>query len=472
MTFSSIHFVFLFLPFFLIAYYLIPKKWWRSAILFLGSLLFFVWADPPHIHWLLISILLNYFFGIIIDVFQARQKERFSKIFTILAVVCNLGILVFYKYSPFILANINSLVGAGINLRSPNIPLGISYLSFSGLAYVIDVHNKIEKAERNILKFGNFLIMFPKLLQGPITRIGQVRDDLLEKWLTNEEFTAGVRRFIVGLGKKVLLADNLAIVTNKVFSSDFNNIGADLAWVGIVAYSFQIFFDFSGYTDMAIGLGQLLGFHLPENFNYPYISRSITEFWRRWHMSLTSWFRTFLFIPLEFKRKKVKFFRQQSNILIVFLLTGLWHGASWNFVIWGGYFGVILALEATWLGKNLKKIPVFFQHFYSLALILVGWIFFKLNDFHLWTPFFKALFGANGFSNQVNLRSLNIVQFIPLLVISAVVSTPLLNKVEQKVRKSEIIGRILVIIFYSLIFVLSIAYILSNGYSSFLYAQF
>lgn len=351
-------------------------------------------------------------------------------------------------------------------------PLGISYFTFTGISYVTDIYHGVEKPEKSILRFSTYLVMFPKFIQGPITRFKDVRDSLLDPKIRIDNIVEGVRRFVIGLAKKVILADNMAIVANNVFGADYSTLGAGIAWYGLIAYALQIYFDFSGYTDMALGLGRLFGFSLPENFNYPYISRSIADFWRRWHISLTAWFRTYVFLPLEFARKKEKYFRQQSNLFIVFILTGLWHGASWNFVIWGGYFGLILVLESGKFGKWLKKIPRVFQHVYSLFLILLGWMFFRINAIGEWGSFIKALFGMNGWSGTTTLRSLNILMFYPIIILAIVFCAPFGKPLIKMHEKKPILTSIVMDIVIAGIFVLSVTFVLSNGFSSFLYAQF
>ena len=389
-----------------------------------------------------------------------------------MAVIVNILILCFYKYLGFFGEFIQTLTQIQIEINDQVLPLGISYFTFSGISYIIDIYQDVEKAEKNILRFSSYLIMFPKLLQGPITRFKELKNELLNPQFISEDVMQGVRRFIIGLTKKVILADSLSIAANKVFDADLTHIGASVAWYGLIAYTLEIYFDFSGYTDMAIGLGRIFGFKLPENFNFPYISRSITDFWRRWHLSLTSWFRNYLFIPLEFARKKEKHLRQQSNILIVFLLTGLWHGASLNFVLWGGYFGLILAIEASGFGKILKKVPKFIQHFYALILIMIGWIFFRITDIGEWGLFLKALFGANGWMDTVTLRTLNIVFYFPIIILAIVLSTPIFKTLEEKIALRAGIIRVLADIILIGIFIVVVGYILSNGYTSFMYAQF
>jgi alginate O-acetyltransferase complex protein AlgI len=314
--------------------------------------------------------------------------------------------------------------------------------------------------------------MFPKLVQGPITRFVQIKENLQAPKINPLETMEGVRRFIGGLAKKVILADSLSIATNEVFSANFNEIGAGLAWFGLIAYTLQIYLDFSGYTDMAIGVGQMFGFKLPENFNFPYISRSISDFWRRWHMTLGAWFRTYLFIPLEFARKKEKHFRQQSNLLIVFLLTGLWHGASLNFVFWGLYYGIILAVEASGFGKILKKAPKILQHSYALILVTIGWIFFRVTDIQEWGAFFGALAGANGWINNVTFRSLNILFYIPFLVPGILFVLPYCYKLGERIKTKG--GRALLglDIGYLLLFLITVTFILSKGFKTFMYVEF
>lgn len=472
MPFTSIHFLFIFLPVVLFLFYVLPHRHWRNAVLVISSLIFFAWADPTHLPVLIVSVLINYSFGLVIGLFLKKSKTLTSRVFMWMAVIVNLLILSFYKYLGFFGEFIQTLPQIQIEINDQVLPLGISYFTFSGISYIIDIYQDVEKAEKNILRFSSYLIMFPKLLQGPITRFKELKNELLNPRFISEDVMQGVRRFIIGLAKKVILADSLSIAANKVFDADLTHIGASVAWYGLIAYTLEIYFDFSGYTDMAIGLGRIFGFKLPENFNFPYISRSITDFWRRWHLSLTSWFRNYLFIPLEFARKKEKHLRQQSNILIVFLLTGLWHGASLNFVLWGGYFGLILAIEASGFGKILKKVPKFIQHFYALILIMIGWIFFRITDIGEWGLFLKALFGANGWMDTVTLRTLNIVFYFPIFILAIVLSTPIFKTLEEKIALRAGIIRVLADIILIGIFIVVVGYILSNGYTSFMYAQF
>ena len=473
MPLSSLHFIFLFLPVFLALYYILPFGLWRNVILLTGSLFFFGWADPRNLPLFLLIILLDYISGRIIGSELGKGNRHSAKTTMLISVGINLLALVFYKYTGFLMGIFSGMSGITLDYEPNPLPLGISFFTFAGISYLLDIYNTAEKAEKNLLTFGAYLSMFPKLLQGPIARFGQVRNELVNPPRLNAgDLSEGARRFIAGLSRKVLLADPLGVATDTIFSADFSLLSGSAAWFGLLAYTLQILLDFSGYTDMAIGIGRMLGFKLPENFNYPYISRSITDFWRRWHMTLTAWFRTYLFIPLEFARKRQKFMRQQSNILIVFMLTGLWHGANWNFIIWGVYFGVILALEASGLGILLTKLPVFLQPIYALAVIMLGWVFFRIENTADWAPFISALFGSNGGQAEVTLRSLNIIFYVPILVLAALFSTRLFSYVANLVQSKLKWGMIGVDIIYLLLFILSISAILAKGFTVFLYAQF
>lgn len=472
MPFSSVHFIFLFLPAFILLYFVSYNHNWKNFVLIAASLIFFAWTDLVHLPILIASVLLNYYSGLIIQKLNTSEKTKASRWVKNATVVLNLLILAFYKYLGFFSELITSTGITGLQLKQPTLPLGISYLIFSAISYIIDIYNGSETAEKNLLKFGAYLVMFPKLVQGPITRYVQVRSGSERSKPLLEDLSNGVRRFIIGLAKKVLLADGLAIASSKVLGADLVKIGADVAWFGLITYTLMIYFDFSGYTDMALGLGQMLGIKLPENFNFPYISRSISEFWRRWHMSLTAWFRNYVFFPMEFKRRKVKRMRQQTNIMLVFLLTGLWHGAGWNFIIWGAYFGIILAFEASGFEKILKKIPRFFQHVYTIGLVMLGWIFFRLSSLSDWGKFLSALFGGNGWTSLVTMRSLNILFYIPLVFIAIVFSLPLFDFFAKKTYIKPKWVNALLDLGLIAIFVLSVAYILSNGFQAFMYAQF
>lgn len=472
MAFASIHFLFLFFPAVILLFTLCKHVSYRNIILLLASLVFFAWADLAHLPVLIALVCMTYAIGLWIDHSQRRQRFLLARGLVLAGVIFNLGALVFFKYLGFFGLESVALNDAAPAFRNMVLPLGISYFAFSSVSYLVDVFQGVEPAEGNFVRFANYLVMFPKLLQGPITRFGQVRQELVTMTFDQEGLVQGVRRLITGLAKKVLIADTMGLMADRVFSAESGSYGALVAWVGIIAYTLQIYFDFSGYTDMAIGLGRIFGFKLPENFNYPYISRSISDFWRRWHMTLTAWFRTYLFIPLELARKKEKFLRQPSNLVIVFLLTGLWHGAGWNFIIWGGYFGLILALESGVWGRILKKAPRVLQHLYSLALILLGWVFFRLSNPAEWGPFISTLFGGNGWTGEVTLRTLNILMYLPMMLLAIILSTPLARKLEDRGAARGAVSRLALDLASIVLFALAVIYLVSRGYQPFLYAQF
>jgi alginate O-acetyltransferase complex protein AlgI len=471
MPLASIHFIFIFLPLVLILY-IIPNSKYRNLVLLFASLFFFLWGDPGYLFVLLASILINYFFGRAIGVPKEGDLSKKRAAFLWAAICINLSIFFFFKYLVFFTNNIQVLINRPLVIKALGLPLGISYFTFSAISYLVDIYNQIEPPEKNLIRFSVYLAMFPKLLQGPITRFTQIRNQVISPTYNLEGVILGSRRFIAGLAKKVILADNLAVVANKVFRADFSLVGIGVAWYGLLAYALQFYFDFSGYSDMAIGIGMMLGFTFPENFNFPYISKSITEFWRRWHMSLTAWFRTYVFIPLEFARKNAKYLRQQTDILIVFFLTGLWHGASWNFIIWGMYFGLILAIEASGLEKKLRKTPVFFQHFYTLFLVVIGWVFFRLSDQQRWSGFFGALFGNNGWDSTTTVRTLNIWSYFPLFLLSIFFALPVLSNAQHNLVQKYPVAQLLVDFLYIVLFIVSISYLLSNGFTSFIYGNF
>jgi alginate O-acetyltransferase complex protein AlgI len=389
-----------------------------------------------------------------------------------IGVLLNLILLGFYKYTGFFLETLEAVLPITINFTQPGLPIGISFFTFSGISYILDIYNDVNPPEKNLIRFSSYLIMFPKLLQGPITRFIEIKEDLLNPKFVPLGIMQGVRRFIGGLAKKVILADSLAMATSQVFGANYAEMGAGVAWFGLIAYTLQIYLDFSGYTDMAVGIGQMLGLRLPENFNFPYISRNISDFWRRWHMSLGAWLRTYLFIPLEFARRREKHFRLQSNLIIVFLLIGLWHGASWNFVIWGIYYGIILAIEASGFGKKLKKAAPFFQHAYSLILIMIGWVFFRIIDIQEWGSFFGALLGSNGWRDAVTFRSLNILFYIPFIIPAILFSLPYMNQWLERIKTKGGKSLVALDILYIFLFLFTVTFILSKGFIPFMYIDF
>jgi alginate O-acetyltransferase complex protein AlgI len=473
LSLASLFFIFIFLPVTLILFYLFRSRTWRNSVLTLASLVFFVWVDPSHLPQLILFILVNYGAGLWIGYLIEKGNRGGSRVIMWLGISLDLLGLIFYKYLGFLGSIYSSLFHRAADFSNIVMMLGISYLTFTAISYLVDVYHETEKPEKNLLRLATYFVMFPKVMQGPITRYGDVSESLTAtSGFDVSGLMEGARRFIIGLAKKLIIADSLAVASNGVLNNAFYTIGAGVAWYGLVAFALQIYFDFSGYTDMAIGLGRMFGITLPENFNYPYVSRSITDFWRRWHMSLINWFRTYLFIPLEFIRRHEKFLRQQSNLLIVFVLTGLWHGASWNFILWGLYFGLILAIEASGWGKQLAKLPAAVQHLYTIFLLLMGFVFFKITSLPRWGAFFKALFGGNGWTNVETLRTKNILFYAPIIILAIFLSTPVLGNLKKKLVAKGEAFQVLFDIGYLLIFILAIAYLLANGYNAFIYGRF
>ncbi len=472
MVFSSSVFFMAFLPITLILYFLIPQRHLklRNLWLLLASLVFYAWGEPKYIAVMAFSILFNYIMGLAIEA-KHRAKPM------LIACVCgNLAILGFFKYTDFVLESVNGLFGGEISLLNIALPIGISFYTFQTMSYIIDVYWGRVSAQRDFIAFAAYVTLFPQLIAGPIVRYSDVATMLVGRTSTAEQLAEGIRRFIIGFGKKVLLANQVYVIWKEIISMDMEQMSTATAWLGALAFTFQIYFDFSGYSDMAIGLGKIFGFDYLENFNYPYISRSITEFWRRWHMSLSSWFKEYVYIPLGGNRKGLP--RQLLNIAIVWALTGLWHGASWNFVAWGMYFGIILIIEKLFLLKALQRCPTAIGHIYSLILIILGWVIFALTDFSQMSAYIANMFGGARLLIDSDFKYLAGSR-LWLLVICAVGSTPLIKQLSAKI--SQAVGRlscgqsILGVAEAALllaVFALSVAFLVSGSYNPFLYFRF
>ena len=466
MVFSSSVFLIVFLPITLLAYFIVPARFVkaRNSVLLAASLVFYGWGEPKYILIMIFSIVFNYVCGL------AAGKNR-SKAVLILCVVGNLALLGYFKYTDFVLETVNRLAEAGLALPGIALPIGISFYTFQTMSYVIDVYRGKVEAQRDIITFGTYVTLFPQLIAGPIVRYSDVAVMLVGRKTNLEQIAEGVRRFITGFGKKVLLANQIYVVWMEL--SAMENLSVSAAWLGAVAFTFQIYFDFSGYSDMAIGLGKIFGFDYLENFNYPYISRSITEFWRRWHMSLSSWFKEYVYIPLGGNRKGLS--RQLINISIVWILTGLWHGASWNFVMWGVYYGIILIIEKLGLLKVLKKCPAVVGHIYSLILIVIGWVIFAVDDMGKVAAYLGMMLG----SSQIFIDDAFVYFFesrIWLLIACVIGSTPLpkivCSIIAEKLEDREVLlGTIETVLFMG-IFALSMAFLVSGSYNPFLYFRF
>ena len=388
MVFSSFVFLLAFLLLVLLIYYVCPGKV-RNLVLLVASLLFYAWGEPVYVLIMLFSTVFDYTNGRLIEYFQNKNRPGKAKVVLVIDLVGNLGILGFFKYADFVIGNINSITGAGLTLLHIALPIGISFYTFQTMSYTIDVYRKVVPAQHNIVAFATYVTLFPQLIAGPIVQYKTVAAELSDRKVTLTDFSEGAFRFTIGLAKKVLLANQIGSLWDTI--SQLHQMSAATAWLGAIAYSFQIYFDFSGYSDMAIGLGKMFGFHFLENFNFPYMSKTITEFWRRWQISLSSWFREYVYIPLGGNRKGMG--RQLFNIMVVWMLTGLWHGANWNFVLWGVYYGILLMIEKLFLLKWLKKAPAWIGHIYSMFLVVIGWTIFAQTDMSQLGRYLKTMFG-------------------------------------------------------------------------------
>lgn len=417
MVFSSTIFLCVYLPLVLLGYYICPKKG-RNLFLLIVSLVFYAWGEPKYVFLMIFSILVNYIFGRLMD--KHRENKKRLKLMLVLSVVIDIGLLSVFKYTDFIITNVNAIFGANFDLLNIALPIGISFYTFQAMSYTIDVYRNDVRVQKNLIDFGMYITMFPQLIAGPIVRYADVQDQLADRSVTTADFSEGIMRFVVGLGKKVLLANQMGAVWSDIYALG-GDVSALMAWTGAIAYTFQIYFDFSGYSDMAIGLGRMFGFKFPENFRYPYQSVSITDFWRRWHITLSTWFKEYLYIPLGGNRYGLA--RQALNLLIVWSLTGFWHGAGWNFVMWGLYYFVILFIEKLFLLKALDKLPKLFRHVYALLLIVIGWVIFASDDVSVLLPYLGSMFGANGAVGGMDVYTL--LTKAVLIVICCVASTEL-----------------------------------------------
>ena len=464
MVFSSLTFLLLFLPCVLAVYFLVPKRA-KNAILFLFSLLFYAWGEPIYVGLMIFSTVLDYCCGRAVEKYRGTPK---AKIGLLVSVIVNLSLLCLFKYTDFLLGTVNGIFGCNIPLLNLPLPIGISFYPFQTMSYTIDVYRGDAKAQHNIISFGAYVSLFPQLIAGPIVRYQTIADQIDERTHSFDKFGDGVKRFVCGLGKKVLLANNIGLLWSTISAS--GNLTVVSAWMGIIAYAFQIYFDFSGYSDMAIGLGKMFGFDFLENFDHPYCSKSITEFWRRWHISMGTWFRDYVYIPLGGNRKGLAV--QLRNIAIVWLLTGFWHGASWNYVLWGVFYGVILIFEKFFLLKHLQKIPPFFAHLYTLLCIAVGWVLFGFENIGAGWTYLKAMFGGAAFCNsQAVYQALS---YLPLLLLCAVAATPLGTRVYHKLNEKCSAGLMTAADMTGMVAVmgLSVAFLISGSYNPFLYFRF
>ncbi|MGL4819432.1 MAG: MBOAT family O-acyltransferase [Bacilli bacterium] len=391
MVFSNLVFLFIFLPVVLLGYFLGPKSL-RNLWLLAASLFFYAWGEPVYVIVMIVSIVMNYFFGLFVN--RHAGTPAVAKRIVALSVVANIGMLGVFKYASFFVSNTNALFGLDFTIPVISLPIGISFFTFQAMSYVIDVYRNDARVQKNFFNLALYITLFPQLVAGPIVRYQTVADEIVEREHSLEKFASGTQRFLAGLTKKILIANPMGQVADEIFAMSAGDMSSLTAWIAIIAYTLQIYFDFSGYSDMAIGLGRMFGFTFLENFNYPYIAKSVSDFWRRWHISLSTWFRDYVYIPLGGNR--VAPWKVYRNLFVVWTLTGFWHGASWTFMAWGFYYGVIIALERAFLGKVLDRTPSVFRHVYVLALVMIGWVFFRADSFEYSTAFIATMFGLDG----------------------------------------------------------------------------
>lgn len=463
MVFSSSIFLFLFLPLVLAGYFCLKDNY-RNIWILLVSLFFYSWGEPGYVYLMVLTICLNY----VLALFMVRlDKLLFRRLVLFVTVMSNLLILGYFKYVDFLIGILNNIFGETFSLQDVPLPIGISFFIFQSISYVIDVYRKEVKAQRNILHLGLYIALFPQLIAGPIVRYKSIEAEISNRKVTIERFSSGVRQFMIGFSKKMLIADQLAPFVNDIFAIDGGS--CLVAWLGAIAYTLQIFFDFSGYSDMAIGLGRMFGFTFPVNFNYPYISSSIKEFWRRWHMSLSSWFKDYVYIPLGGNRNGK--LRTYVNLWIVFFLTGLWHGASLNFVVWGLYHGCFLVLERLGVDKLLGRLPVILRHLYLIVLVVIGWVFFNAHDLSHAINYIKTMFSYNG-REYIDYVIYMDRQYMICLILGIIFSMPIMDWIKNKVLYGNRVFDLVNDIVLVFMFILAISCMHGAGFSPFLYFRF
>lgn len=461
MVFSSLTFLYAYLPIVLIVYFIVPSRQ-RNITLFIVSLLFYGWGEPLYVLIMLFSILLNWWAGRLI-----RQDPRHAKRLLILSIAINLLLLGFFKYWDFFAENLRHIGLSFLPLLHLNLPIGISFYTFQAMSYPIDIYRGKAEPQTSFVNFGAYVTMFPQLIAGPIIRYVDVADQLIKRKINSASFAVGIRRFTIGLCKKVLLANSIGAVYTDISALPNSQMTTLTAWIGIFSYAMQIYYDFSGYSDMAIGLGKMLGFTFPENFNYPYIAASVTDFWRRWHISLSTWFRDYVYIPLGGNRKGQK--RQLFNIAIVWLLTGFWHGAAWNFILWGSIYGIILMLEKIILLKILNHLPKWLGRIYTMLIVLIAWVLFANTNLGAGLRYIQMLFGATGmFANAMTFYYFR--DHFVLFLICLLACTPIAHTRFNPLRHPY--GRFLIPILTPIALFICTAFIVSSSYNPFLYFRF
>jgi len=460
MLFSSITFLYYFLPILLIIYLLVPNKI-KNIVLLIFSLLFYFYGEPKYILILLLSCFINYMAARLIE-----KYNKHSKLILIITVIYNVGQLLYFKYTDFFIANLNTLFNVDFPLLRVIMPIGISFFTFQTLSYVIDVYRKDVEASKNFFDFATYVSLFPQLVAGPIVRYQTVADELKERKTNYNDFGCGIKRFIIGLAKKILIANVIGELCASLSTMETATVAA--SWINAIGFTLQIYFDFSGYSDMAIGLGLMFGFHFLENFNYPFIAKSITDFWRRWHISLSSFFRDYVYIPLGGNRvSNLKWFR---NLFVVWFLTGFWHGAAWNFIIWGLYFAVLLVLEKKIWGKYLEKTKIF-KYIYTLFFVIISFTIFNSNSLTELLSTLKNMFFVNKI-DFINLETTyHFRNYIVILIIGVVASTPLIKNLFNKIKSNKLISALEIIYYFTLLIIIT-AFLIDSSFNPFLYFRF
>ena len=471
MVFSSLEFLLLYLTVTLLLYFIVPLKL-RNIVLLVVSLIFYGWGEPVYMFLMMFTIVVDYIFGMLVEKSLLKNDRKHAKMHMIIAIVINLAILGFFKYFNFFIENLRLIPGLQFMqpIEALSLPIGISFYTFQALSYVIDVYRMDTPAQKNIASFGAYVTLYPQLIAGPIVRYKDVDDQLNEREHSVALFAEGTRTFIAGLCKKIFLANMVGQLWESFKAVPSNELTVVGAWIGMICYSFQIYFDFSAYSDMAIGLGKMIGFRFLENFNYPYISKSITEFWRRWHMSLGTWFRDYVYIPLGGNRCSK--WKQLRNIFVVWFLTGFWHGASWNYILWGLYYFALLMIEKLFLLKKLEKAPAFVQHLYTLFFVLFGWLLFVFEDLGAGMVYLGNMFGIGGGGFIGALDIYNLLRNLIFFVILVIAATPLPKKIYQKLTEKYEAAKIAFAGVGIVGVLMSLAYLVDSTFNPFLYFRF
>ena len=495
MVFSSVSFLFMFLPVVIVIYYALPKRF-QNLFILISGLFFYAWGEPKYIFIMIISILIDYCAGLIMWKFDGKKTVRLTAL--IVSITMNLSLLGIFKYGVFVIDNINGTFGlnlfgaafgnypvirfGALDLPIAHLPIGISFFTFQSMSYTIDMYMRKIKVQKNPVNFAAFVTLFPQLVAGPIVRYDDIAAELDNRRINSDMLYGGIVQFITGLGKKVLIANNIGLLWAQVKTMQTGELSVLTAWLGIIAFTFQIYFDFSGYSDMAIGMGKMLGFNFPQNFNYPYMSKSIADFWRRWHITLGAWFKSYVYFPLGGSRKGLR--RTVFNLAVVWLLTGIWHGASWNFITWGCFYGVIIIIEKIFLGKVLDKLPSPVRSAYTMLLVILGWVLFDTADLPAAFAYMGAMFGIAGIAgiagitqhpvNLVDGTSIYLlINFGIMLLICVFACTDLWKRAYNRLyNRIPVFLNYCAVVYQSGVFILTIAYLVNAGYNPFLYFNF